>query len=128
MKISIPVGAGELIDKITILTIKSERIADQEKLANIRHELALLLEVRHHALGAFAELPQLQQALQTINEALWEIEDDIRDCERANDFGAKFIKLARAVYVTNDRRAKAKRAVDEHVGSPIVEEKSYADY
>jgi len=128
MKISIPVGAGELIDKITILTIKSERIADQEKLANIRHELALLLEVRDHSLGAFAELPQLQQALQTINETLWEIEDDIRDCERANDFGAKFIKLARAVYVTNDRRAKAKRAVDEHVGSPIVEEKSYADY
>ena len=128
MKISIPVGAGELIDKITILTIKSERITDEAKLVNIRHELALLVEVRDQALGSFSELPQLQAALQTINEALWEIEDDIRDRERAGDFGPKFIELARAVYVTNDRRAKAKRSVDEHVGSPIVEEKSYAEY
>jgi hypothetical protein len=128
MKISIPVGAGELIDKITILTIKSERITDEAKLVNIRHELALLVEVRDQALGSFSELPQLQAALQTINEALWKIEDDIRDRERADDFGPKFIELARAVYVTNDRRAKAKRSVDEHVGSPIVEEKSYAEY
>ncbi len=128
MKISIPVGAGELIDKITILTIKSERITDEAKLVNIRHELALLVKVRDQALGSFSELPQLQAALQTINEALWEIEDDIRDRERADDFGPKFIELARAVYVTNDRRAKAKRSVDEHVGSPIVEEKSYAEY
>jgi hypothetical protein len=128
MKISIPVGAGELIDKITILTIKSERIADEAKLVNIRHELSRLVEVRDQALGSYSELPKLQAALQTINETLWVIEDDIRDCERADDFGPKFIELARAVYVTNDRRAKAKRAVDEYVGSPIVEEKSYAEY
>ena len=70
----------------------------------------------------------LQAQLQQINEALWEIEDDIRDCERQQDFSETFIKLARAVYVTNDRRANAKRAIDELVGSPIVEEKSYAEY
>ena len=128
MKITIPVGAGELIDKITILSIKSERISDEAKLVNIRHELGLLVEVRDNALSAFPDVAKLQADLTSINEALWEIEDDIRDCERAGDFGPKFIELARAVYVTNDRRAKAKRAVDEHVGSPIVEEKSYAEY
>jgi len=128
MKIFIPVGAGELIDKITILTIKSERITDEVKLTNIRHELGLLVNVRDEAIGAFAEIPKLQTDLKSVNEELWDIEDDIRDCERANDFGPKFIELARAVYVTNDRRAKAKRAIDEHVGSPIVEEKSYAEY
>ena len=128
MKITIPVGAGELIDKITILSIKSERISDEAKLVNIRHELGLLVEVRDNALSAFPDVAKLQADLKSINEALWEIEDDIRDCERAGDFGPKFIELARAVYVTNDRRAKAKRAVDEHVGSPIVEEKSYAEY
>lgn len=128
MKITIPVGAGELIDKITILSIKSERITDEAKLVNIRHELGLLVEVRDNALSEFPDIATLQADLKSINEALWEIEDDIRDCERAGDFGPKFIELARAVYVTNDRRAKAKRAVDEHVGSPIVEEKSYAEY
>ena len=128
MKITIPVGAGELVDKITILTIKSQRIKDDAKLINIRHELALLDAVKNEALGAVEGVPALQAQLQEINEALWEIEDDIRDCERQQDFSVTIIKLARAVYVSNDRRANAKRAIDELVGSPIVEEKSYAEY
>ena len=128
MKITIPVGAGELVDKITILTIKSERIADETKLINVRHELSSLTLVQAEALGYWTELPKLRAKLQKINETLWDIEDEIRDCERNKDFGPRFVELARAVYVTNDQRAKAKRDIDELVGSPIVEEKSYAEY
>lgn len=128
MKITVPVGAGELVDKITILTIKSERISDETKLINIRHELSLLTLAQAEALGHWTELPPLRDQLKSINETLWEIEDDIRECERAKDFGSRFVELARAVYVTNDRRARAKRAIDELVGSPIMEEKSYAEY
>lgn len=128
MKITIPVGAGELVDKITILTIKSERISDETKLINVRHELSLLTLVQAEALGYWSEVPTLRDDLKRINEALWDIEDEIRECERRQDFGPRFVELARAVYVTNDRRAKAKRAIDELVGSPIMEEKSYAEY
>jgi hypothetical protein len=121
----VPVSFGELVDKITILEIKSERIDDSGKLVNVRVELELLAT----ALARFCVLPpqagELKAELRRINEALWEIEDQIRDCERNNDFGAKFIDLARRVYMTNDRRSAVKRQLNELASSAIVEEKSY---
>ncbi len=126
--ILVEVAPGELIDKITILEIKCERIDDRDKLANVRVELEVLSKARDQDLGLSERLDQLTAQLKGINEELWEIEDDIRDCERAKDFGARFIALARAVYMTNDRRAATKRAINDHLGSRIVEEKSYAEY
>ncbi|HEY4636442.1 MAG TPA: DUF6165 family protein [Rhodospirillales bacterium] len=128
MDIRIPVAAGELTDKIAILEIKAARIADAAKLANVRAELALLAAVRDREIPATAEMRALAAELKSINEELWEIEDAIRDCERAGDFGPRFIALARAVYRTNDRRAATKRRIDAALGSKIREEKSYATY
>lgn len=128
MDIRIPVAAGELTDKIAILEIKAARIADAAKLANVRAELALLAAVRDREIPATAEMRALAAELKSINEELWEIEDAIRDCERAGDFGPRFIALARAVYRTNDRRAATKRRIDAVLGSKIREEKSYATY
>ena len=99
------IGSGELIDKITILEIKSDRISDLEKLKNVRHELSVLSATRDAHLSGIEGLRDLAIQLKTINEALWEIEDDIRACEAQNDFGQKFIKLARSVYITNDKCA-----------------------
>jgi phosphoenolpyruvate carboxylase len=127
-RIEVPVSAGELVDKQTILEIKSERIADTGKLANVRRELAGLSAIVDPMLKANARLAPLKSALKTINETLWEIEDDIRDCERSKDFGPKFIELARSVYRTNDQRAAAKRRIDDLLGSEILEEKSYQSY
>lgn len=127
-RIEVPVSAGELVDKVTILEIKSERIGDPAKLANVRRELAGLSAIADPLLKANPGLAPLKASLRSINEALWQIEDDIRDCERAKDFGTKFIELARAVYVTNDQRAVAKRRIDELLGSEILEEKSYQAY
>ncbi|MCP5373242.1 MAG: hypothetical protein H6907_16060 [Hyphomicrobiales bacterium] len=124
----VPVAPGELIDKITILDIKRERITDPAKLANVDREWEALTAVRDAAVPESAELARLGADLKAVNERLWEIEDAIRDCERAGDFGAAFVELARAVYVTNDRRAALKRAINELLGSPLVEEKSYAAY
>ena len=126
--LQVEVSAGELVDKITILEIKAERIADQAKLANVHRELRSLTATRREALEDSAALDELTAELRRINEALWEIEDDIRACERGNDFGERFIELARAVYRTNDRRAAAKRQINELVGSELVEEKDYAEY
>lgn len=126
--IQVPVSAGELVDKVTILEIKSERIADPAKLANVRRELAGLGVILQPMLAKQPALAACKASLRTINEALWQIEDDIRDCERKKDFGARFVELARAVYRTNDKRAAAKREVDALFGSEIVEEKSYASY
>lgn len=126
--ILVPTAPGELVDKLTILRIKAERIADPARLANVRHEQAALQATADAALPAGAELIRLWDALYRINARLWVIEDDIRDCERAGDFGPAFIALARAVYVTNDERAAVKKAINLHLGSAIVEEKSYADY
>ncbi|MCA0318824.1 MAG: DUF6165 family protein [Proteobacteria bacterium] len=124
----VPASAGELIDKITILRIKSERIADSAKLANVRKELAALEQVLStHFPAAGPDLHASILELQAINERLWTIEDDIRDCERTGDFGASFVALARAVYLTNDERARVKRAINAAVGSAFVEEKSYRD-
>jgi hypothetical protein len=125
---SIPIGPGELVDKITILEIKSERLASREKLANVRVELAALVTARDAALTPSRDLDTLTVALKRVNEALWQIEDQIRDCERNADFGARFIELARAVYHTNDQRAALKRQINDLLDAHIVEEKSYAAY
>ena len=127
-EILIPISPGELLDKITILQIKSERIADPAKVANVRTELEMLDKVWRQAVDEDDAIAALTAELKSINEALWEIEDDIRDEERNRRFGERFIELARAVYVTNDERANAKKKVNLHLNSSIVEEKSYQDY
>lgn len=124
----IEVGPGELIDKITILEIKSERMTDAAKLRNVRIELDTLAATRDGHIEPSDEMARLTAELKSINEELWVIEDDIRDCERNGDFGPEFIRLARAVYVTNDRRADVKKKINLLLGSTIVEEKSYAAY
>ena len=122
------IGSGELIDKITILEIKSERIADAEKLKNVTHELPVLSATRDTHLSGVDGLGELAQQLKTINEALWKIEDDIRACEAEKDFAQKFIDLARAVYITNDKRAAVKKEINLLTGATIIEEKSYTDF
>ncbi len=126
--LSVEVAPGELIDKITILEIKLERIEDADKLANVKLEWETLIKARDGAIERTAELDRLSAELKAANEALWDIEDDIRDCERAKDFGDAFVELARSVYITNDRRAALKRQINELLGSSLVEEKSYAAY
>jgi post-segregation antitoxin (ccd killing protein) len=128
VNLNVPIGPGELVDKITILEIKSERLASLEKLANVRAELEALTAARDAAIAASETLGALTAALKRVNEALWQIEDEIRDCERSGDFGARFIELARAVYRSNDERAAIKRQINDLLGSDIVEEKSYAAY
>lgn len=126
--IMIEVGPGELIDKITILRIKSERMSDEAKLANVRHELAVLDAARNANLEDSAELRRLEEGLKAVNEALWVIEDDIRQCEADKDFGLTFIELARSVYKQNDKRAALKKEINVLTGSRIVEEKSYTEF
>lgn len=128
MSVLVPVSWGEVIDKITILQIKAERIADAAKLANIAKELDELVAVREREFPAHVQLAVLAAELKAINEKLWVVEDDIRDCERAKDFGATFVELARAVYYTNDERAAVKRKINDLLGSALVEEKSYQPY
>ncbi len=125
---TVPVSFGEVLDKITILEIKSERISDAAKLANVRRELDALNSTWAQAVPDQARIAQLRQQLKAVNESLWVIEDDIRDCEKAQDFGPTFIELARAVYVTNDQRAALKKDINLALGSRFVEEKSYQDY
>jgi Flp pilus assembly protein TadD len=123
--ITVDIAAGELIDKITILEIKSERITDAAKRHNVDTELALLVAARDRAVPGSAELMRLETELKEVNEGLWQIEDEIRLCERNDDFGPRFIALARSVYHTNDRRAALKRRVNELLDSRLIEEKSY---
>ncbi len=127
-EIKIPVSPGELLDKVTILRIKSQRMTDPAKLKNVRDELAALEQVWQDSPYGRAEVGTDIQALQQVNERLWVIEDEIREQERRKDFGAEFVRLARAVYVENDERAAIKRRINLKLGSSIVEEKSYADY
>jgi hypothetical protein len=124
----IEVSPGELIDRITILRIKAERIADATQRANVRAELDTLAEARAATLPDDPEITRIEAGLKAVNEALWEIEDAIRDCERAGDFGPRFIALARSVYQTNDRRAALKREINLRLGSRLIEEKSYRPY
>ena len=126
--IKIDVSPGELIDKITILRIKAERMDDPAKLENVRIELELLSRTMRDAIPPSDELAALETELRRYNENLWRIEDDIRDCEAAGEFGDKFIELARAVYRNNDQRARLKREINALLGSVIVEEKSYKPY
>ena len=127
--IKVPVSFGEVLDKITILEIKSERIKDETKVKNVRLELDELSATWDEAVkDKAAEIADLRKQLKAVNEELWGIEDDIRDQEAAQDFGARFIELARAVYVTNDKRAAIKKEVNLALGSRFVEEKSYQDY
>ncbi len=126
--IQVPVSPGEVLDKITILEIKSERINDAEKVANVQRELELLQASWRQAVEQDETVSRIHAELKTINEALWVIEDDIRDKERAREFDQVFIDLARSVYVTNDQRANAKKELNTYLGSEIVEEKSYQDY
>ena len=126
--VAIEIAPGELIDKITILEIKSERMTDPAKLINVRAELDLLAQVRGGALAASPDLDALAGDLKQVNEALWEIEDAIRLKEKAQDFGAEFIALARSVYRKNDERAALKRRINDLLGAAIVEEKSYEEY
>ena len=125
--ITVEIAPGELIDKVTILRIKAARIADPAKVANVVIERDLLA-ARWQSLPGTDALNDLVEELTAINGALWQIEDDIRDCERTQNFGPKFIELARSVYKTNDRRAAVKRAINEALGSTIIEEKSYSAY
>lgn len=126
--ITIEVAPGELLDKLTILDIKSERISDPAKLANVRIELATLTASRERAIPESVELVELWRQLKEVNLALWDIEDEIRLCERDRDFGPRFIELARSVYRHNDRRAAIKRQINELLGSKLIEEKDYAQY
>jgi hypothetical protein len=123
--IATPCSLGELMDKITILRIKTDRIGEPEKLANVRRELALLERLAQED-GASGPIEFLTDQLAGVNARLWTIEDAIRACEREGDFGLRFIELARSVYRENDTRAAIKRAINTLVNSVLVEEKSYA--
>lgn len=130
MVIQIPASPGEVLDKLTILDIKLERIADAAKRANVAREHAALTAAWDAALAGreAAALARLRAALRSVNERLWEVEDELREHERRAAFDAAFVELARAVYRTNDRRAAIKREVNDLLGSALVEEKSYAAY
>ena len=124
----VPVSWGELIDKITILEIKAARLTSATALQNVRNELAQLTE-KTLPLGDMAQqVAPLKADLTRVNEALWEIEDKIRDKEAAKAFDAAFIELARSVYVTNDQRAALKRRINQLLASELIEEKGYAAY
>jgi hypothetical protein len=127
-EIRVPISPGELLDKITILRIKSTRMDDPKKLANVRMELQALEETWRGSSYAKPGIEADVNALLEVNERLWVIEDGIRDKERAKAFDAEFIRLARAVYFENDERAAIKRRINLTLGSSIVEEKSYAEY
>ena len=126
--ILVPISPGELLDKITILRIKAARMTDPTKVHNVRLELDLLEKTWRDSGAAIPEVAADEAELQRVNEALWDIEDKIRDKELAQAFDAEFIELARAVYVTNDERAAVKKRINVALGSRIVEEKSYKPY
>lgn len=126
--ILVPISPGELLDKITILRIKAARMTDATKVRNVRLELDLLEKTWRDSGAAIPEVAADEAELQRVNEALWDIEDKIRDKELAQAFDREFIELARAVYVTNDERAAVKKRINVALGSRIVEEKSYKPY
>ena len=128
MNITVPVSVGEVIDKVTILEIKSERITDEPKLNNVAAELEALRPLVSGGVFDSAELVELTDGLRRVNAELWDIEDNIRAEEAGGRFGDRFIELARAVYITNDRRAELNKKINLATGSDLVEEKSYEDY
>ena len=126
-EITVPVSFGELLDKISILQIKSERMSDEAKLANVRRELSALEKtwMAHPAAGG--DVARLRAELKAVNERLWDIEDEVRLKEKAQSFDRDFVELARSVYLQNDQRARIKKAINLALGSSYVEEKSYPD-
>ena len=126
--VEIPVSPGELIDRLTILQIKTERITDRDRSNRVGKERQLYEEVRERRVPRSEEIEQLTQELKQINEKLWDIEDRIRISEKDQLFDDTFISLARSVYKTNDRRAALKRQIDALLGSILAEEKEYVDY
>lgn len=128
MVISVPISWGELVDKITILEIKMDRIHDEEKLENIAKELRALKTVFDQGCEDTENIKQVKSMLRAVNEQLWDIEDDIRKCEKEKDFSQRFIDLARSVYMSNDQRAALKREINTILESELFEEKSYEDY
>ena len=128
MSIKVELSVGELIDKISILQIKAERIVDRSKLENINKELDVLMSLWKDSTNSNNNLESEINELKAINEELWDIEDKIRDKERNQVFDKGFIELARAVYITNDKRANIKRIINSKTGSELIEEKSYSNY
>ena len=128
MDIKVEIAPGELIDKMTILEIKLEKMSDKVKLDNVRNEYRVLKHTYLECISPSKDLLRLSSELKTVNEKLWVIEDDIRDCERRKNFNQDFIELARSVYKNNDIRAKLKREINMLLRSNIVEEKSYRKY
>ncbi|RFF26647.1 MULTISPECIES: DUF6165 family protein [unclassified Wenzhouxiangella] len=128
MELLIPVSPGELLDKLTILEIKLERIGNEAQRANVQREYEFLSRVWRECDLDDDEVTRLRAQLREMNEALWEIEDAIRDEEREKRFGDRFIELARSVYQRNDDRAALKKRINEMLGSEIIEEKSYTEY
>ncbi len=128
MLLNLPTAPGEFLDKLTILEIKSERIEDPDKLANVRRELDLMRETWSASPLSVRDVESQVTELKAINAKLWDIEDEIREHEAKQDFGASFVELARSVYRTNDRRAAVKREINRLLGSEILEEKSYKAY
>jgi hypothetical protein len=124
--IEVPIATGELIDKITILEIKAARLTDAAKSANVRAELTLLCQRRDAGLPSDPALDVLAARLKAVNERIWDLEDEIRECERRQDFGHAFVTVARSIYRTNDERAAVKREINLATGSKLIEEKSYA--
>lgn len=140
-EILVPVSPGELLDKIAILRLKSARMIDAAKLANVRRELGLLEDIwrkvvvaavdlasEARALAVTVDLAVEERALAAVNAKLWDVEDRLRDLERAQRFDAEFVELAREVYFANDERAMIKKRVNLVLGSDLVEEKSYTSY
>jgi len=127
-EILVPVSFGELLDKISILQIKSERISDEAKLANIRTELSALEKTWMAHPAGVKDIARLRAELKAVNERLWDIEDKIRLQDKAQAFNEDFVALARSVYLQNDERARIKKAINLALGSSYVEEKSYKDY
>ena len=127
-KILVEVSIGELLDKISILEIKQEKIKDVENLKFINNELSILKDQLNKNVNSDDKLKNLYQSLKDINSKLWVIEDDKRQCEKNKDFGEKFIKLSRDVHFLNDDRAKIKLEINNHTGSVIKEIKEYTKY
>ncbi len=128
MSLMTPISCGELLDKLTILRIKKDRIDNEEKLKNINNELKQLTRIFDDKVEKSSELDRLIDELRAVNEQLWDIEDEIRACEKDKDYGERFIELARSVYLTNDKRANLKYQINSVTGSELVEEKSYEEY
>ena len=126
MHIEIPISVGELVDRITILRLNKDKLDEREKVANVGLELAHLEEILEREVGDLKEIESLVVQLHDVNAHLWEIEDELRDLESVQNFGVRFIEIARRVYQFNDERYRLKRAISDHYGSMFVEEKSYS--